>query len=291
MRKLTLIMLIAKSQEGASSALQRAKTLDQEGSIELVDYALFRQDQEGHITARKMDDEFSEKVVAADVSIPGAVAGALIGGPAATAAGAAAGALIGLGSLRLVEKLVARERLRGFPIRLEQNSSALAVVTEQRYADQLEAELKKLGQTAHRRVESDEVNEEVHHYEQRLRQVKQHLENLRVQSALGKAELRDRLEDRIDKAEHAIAHFKAHIQNKKHQDQQSWKDIWQGFKETWKELADAFEQTIREHNQSVPRNASGLSGTAIREKGTLGDSKATPDGPEPPNAEEARWGR
>ena len=64
MDDLSLIVLTTNSKDGAAKALDVAKRLDREGWIELMDYILIRKDEKGHVTAREMDDEFSEKAAA-----------------------------------------------------------------------------------------------------------------------------------------------------------------------------------------------------------------------------------
>ena len=60
MGDLSLIVLTTNSKDGAVQALDAAKRLDRDGWIELMDYVLFKKDEKGHVTAREMDDEFSD---------------------------------------------------------------------------------------------------------------------------------------------------------------------------------------------------------------------------------------
>ncbi|HTQ96512.1 MAG TPA: DUF1269 domain-containing protein [Candidatus Acidoferrum sp.] len=160
MGDLSLIVLTTNSKDGAVQALDAAKKLDRDGWIELMDYALFKKDEKGHVTAREMDDEFSEKVAAAIAGAAGGVFGTAFG-PAGTAAGVASGALVGAGSMRLVERLVRDKSLEGFPDGLGVDSSVLAVVVEERYAERLEEELQKLGRTARKELKRAEREAEL----------------------------------------------------------------------------------------------------------------------------------
>jgi len=128
MGDLSLIVLTTDSKDGALQALDVAKRLDREGWIELMDYVLLRKDEKGHVTAREMDDELSEKVAAATVGVAGGVIGAALGGPVGAAAGVASGALVGAGSIRLMERLVQDTAPEGLPQGLGVDSSVLAVV-------------------------------------------------------------------------------------------------------------------------------------------------------------------
>ena len=166
MGDLSLIVLTTNSKDGAAQALDAAKRLDRDGWIELMDYALFKKDEKGHVTAREMDDEFSEKVAAAIAGAAGGVFGAAFG-PAGAATGVASGALVGAGSMRLVEKFVRDKSLEGFPDSLGVNSSMLAVVVEERYAERLDEELQKLGRTARKELERAEREAEFEAYLQR----------------------------------------------------------------------------------------------------------------------------
>ncbi len=166
MGDLSLIVLTTNSKDGAVQALDVAKRLDRDGWIELMDYALFKKDEKGHVTAREMDDEFSEKVAAAIAGASGGVFGAAFG-PAGAATGVASGALVGAGSMRLVEKFVRDKSLEGFPDSLGVNSSMLAVVVEERYAERLDEELQKLGRTARKELERAEREAEFEAYLQR----------------------------------------------------------------------------------------------------------------------------
>src|SRR5271166_2356653 len=113
MGDLSMIVLTSKTKDGAAQALDAAKKLDHDGWIELMDYVVFKKDEKGQVTARDMDDEFSEKVAAAIAGTAGAVIGSAFG-PAGTAAGVASGAVVGAGSMRLVERLVRDKSLDGF---------------------------------------------------------------------------------------------------------------------------------------------------------------------------------
>ena len=403
MGDLSLIVLTTDSKDGAAKALDVAKGLDREGWIELTDYVLLTKDQKGHGTKREMNDEFSEKVAAATVGVAGGIIGAAVGGPAGAAAGAASGALVGKGSIRLMEKLVQDTELKGFPQGLQPDSSVLAVVVEERYAERLDEELQKLGRTARRELKRDEreaefdayverskrklqsIQDDVHaqmakaeaateaekakiaadvaarraelaatrekledhiqainsglksdirelnfrlelagiaarsgiatsidhlhrhlnHYndeletlvedqiemlkretaelktragkasgetkaaienhlltveldlrkeraklrdsfEERLLQMKQWFENLRVRSVLAQAEVRDKLQASIKAAQHSLAELKAHVRMQKSEDERAWKDVRQGFNKAWRDLESAFDQANRE---------------------------------------------
>jgi uncharacterized membrane protein len=167
MSDLNLIVLTTNSKDGAVQALDVAKKLDREGWIELMDYIVLAKDGKGHGTKREMKDEFSEKAAAATVGVAGGVIGASVGGPAGAAAGVAAGALAGAGSVRLMEKIVTDTELKGFPQGLEPDSSVLAVVVEERYAERLDEELQKLGRTARRELKRAEREAEFDSYMQR----------------------------------------------------------------------------------------------------------------------------
>ena len=69
--------------------------------------------------------------------------------------------------MRLVERLVRDKSLDGFPDSLEANNSMLAVVVEERYAERLDEELKKLGRTARKELKRAEREAEFDAYVQR----------------------------------------------------------------------------------------------------------------------------
>ena len=216
MDDLSLIVLTANSKEGAGEALDAAKKLDRDGWIELMDYILLRKDKKGHVTARAMAEEFSEKAAAATVGVAAGVIGAAVGGPAGAAAGLAGGALAGAGSMRLMEMVIQDT----FPQNLEADSSVLALVVEERYAERLDEELQKLGRTARRELKRAEREAEVDAYMQRskdkIRSIQDdiHAQLAKAQAATGaektkieanvaakRAELeatREKLEDHIE---------------------------------------------------------------------------------------------
>ena len=167
MGDLNLIVLTTDSKDGAAKALDVAKGLDRDGWIELTDYVVLSKDEKGHGSKREMDDEFSEKAAAATVGVVGGVIGAAVSGPVGAAAGVAAGALAGAGSIRLMERVVDDTELKGFPQGLEPDSSVLAVVVEERYAERLDEELQKLGRTARRELKRDEREAEFDAYVER----------------------------------------------------------------------------------------------------------------------------
>ena len=167
MGDLSLIVLNANSKDGAAQALDVAKKLDHDGWIELMDYALVAKDEKGHVTAREMGDERSEKFVAATAGITGGILGAAFGGPAGAAAGVAAGALAGAGSMRLAERLSPDKSSEVFPGNLGVNNSVLAVIVEERCAERLDEELRKFGRTARRGLKRAERDAEFDAYLQR----------------------------------------------------------------------------------------------------------------------------
>lgn len=167
MGELSLIVLTANSKDGAAKALEAAKELDRDGWIELMDYGFIRKDKQGHITTREMAEDQVEKATAASVGIAAGVVGGAFGGPPGAAAGATAGALVGVGSVRVMEMLVggtiSAEALQG----LDADSSAVAVIVEDRYAERLDEEFKKFGRTVQRELKRSERDAEFEAYLQR----------------------------------------------------------------------------------------------------------------------------
>jgi uncharacterized membrane protein len=187
MGDLSLIVLTADSKDGAAQALEVAKELDRDGWIELLDYTIARKDEKGHLTIREMDDEVSEKVAAAAVGVSGGVVGAVLGGPAGAAAGVAAGAVVGAGSTRLVHRFVQDSSLWEFPQSLGVDSSLLAVVVEDCYAERLDEEFKKLGRTVQRELKRAERDAEFDAYLERSKGKIRSLENA-ISAQLAKAQ-------------------------------------------------------------------------------------------------------
>ena len=403
MGDLSLIVLNTNSKDGAAQALDVVKRLDRDGWVELMDYLLLSKDQKGHLTAREMDDELSEKVAAATAGVAGGIVGAALGGPVGAAAGVASGALVGAGSIRLMERLVQDTAPEGITQGLAVDNSVLAVVVEERYAERLDEELQKLGRTTRRELKRaereaefdayvqrskrkiqsiqddiqaqlakaqaataaekakiaadvaakraelearrekledhiqamnssvkseirelnfrlelagltarsgiatsiDNLHRQLNHYndeletliedqietlkhetaelktkaskassetkaaienhllavelnlrkervklqdsfEERLLEMKQWFENLRVRSTLARAEVRDKLQASIKAAQHSLAELRAHVRMRKREDERAWKDIQQGFNKAWRDLENAFDQANRE---------------------------------------------
>lgn len=187
MDDLSLIVLTTDSKDGAKEALDVAKKLDRDGWIELMDYVVLRKDEKGHVTARGMDDDLSEKVAAATVGIAGGVIGAALGGPVGAAAGVASGALVGAGSIRLMERLVQDTAPEGLTQGLGSDRSVLAVVVEEHYAERLDEELQKLGRTARRELKRAECEAEFDAYVQRSKRKIQSIQD-DIQAQLAKAQ-------------------------------------------------------------------------------------------------------
>ncbi len=187
MGDLSLIVLNANSKDGAAQALEVAKRLDHDGWIELMDYALVTKDEKGHVTAREMGDERSEKFVAATAGVTGGILGAAFGGPPGAAAGAAAGALAGAGSMRLAERLSPDKDLEVFPENLGVGSSVLAVIVEERYAERLDEEIQKFGRTARRELKRAERDAE---FDASLQRSKDKIRSIQndIQAQLAKAQ-------------------------------------------------------------------------------------------------------
>jgi uncharacterized membrane protein len=403
MDDLSLIVLTADSKDGAKEALEVAKKLDRDGWIELMDYVLLRKDEKGRVTAREMDGDLSEKVAAAAVGVASGVIGAALGGPVGAAAGVASGALVGAGSIRLMERLVQDTAPEGLTQGLGDDTSVLAVVVEEHYAERLDEEFQKLGRTARRELKRaereaefdayvqrskrkiqsiqddiqaqlakaqaatgaektkmatdlatkraelearrekledhikemnsglradiremnfrlelagltarsgiatgiDNLHRQLNHYsdelenlveeqidtlkneaselkakatkasgetkaaienhllavelnlrkeraklqdsfEERLLEMKQWFDDLRVQSVLAQADMRDKVQASMKTAQHAYAELKAYVRMRNREDERAWKDIRDGFNKTWKDLEEAFDKANRE---------------------------------------------
>jgi uncharacterized membrane protein len=167
MGDLSLVVFNASSKDGAAKALDIAKGLDRDGWIELIDYTLASKNENGRLSVREMAGETSERVAAVAVGAAGTLIGAAAAGPVGAAAGAAVGALTGLGSERLMERVVQDTSVGGLPKELQADSSMLAVVVEERYAERLEEEFQKLGQTARGELKRAERDAEIEAYLQR----------------------------------------------------------------------------------------------------------------------------
>jgi len=170
-------------------------------AIELLDYTIARKDEKGHLTIREMDDEVSEKVAAAAVGVSGGVVGAVLGGPAGAAAGVAAGAVVGAGSTRLVHRFVQDSSLGEFPQSLGVDSSLLAVVVEDRYAERLDEEFQKLGRTVQRELKRAERDAEFEAYLQRskdkIRSIQDHIQAQLEKAKTATAAEKSKIEDDI----------------------------------------------------------------------------------------------
>jgi uncharacterized membrane protein len=226
MSELSLVVLTANSKDGAAQALVDVKGLDRDGWIELIDYSLASKDEKGRVTVREMDDERWEKVAAVGVGASVGVVSGALGGPMGALAGATAGALAGVGSTKLMEKIVQDTSPKGFPESLESDSSALAVIVEERYAERLDEELQKLGETTRRELKRAERDAEVDAYLRRskdkIRSIQDdlHAQGAKIQAASDaekakiaadvaakRAELesrREKLEDQIQAASDAL---------------------------------------------------------------------------------------
>jgi uncharacterized membrane protein len=161
----TLILLTGDSKDAAPKALQVAKKLDRDGWIELIDYAVIRKGKKGQVATQKMGNDLAEKVAAASVGVAGGIIGGGVGGPIGAAAGIAVGAGVGAGLVQHVETfwpdtVFPEEFLQG----LDADSSALAVVVQDRYAERLEEEFEKLGRTVQRELNRAEREAEFETY-------------------------------------------------------------------------------------------------------------------------------
>jgi len=195
MGDLILMTLTANSKDVAAQALDVAKRLDRDGWIELMDYALLKRDETGHVTLREMSDESSEKVAAAVAGAAGGVLGTVFG-LAGTATGIASGALLGAGSMRLAERLVPDQSLERIPDGLGADSSMLALVVEERHAERLDEALQKLGRTVRQNLTRAEQEAEFDAYlqqsKEKMRSIQDDIpgKSARAQSATGTEKLK-----------------------------------------------------------------------------------------------------
>lgn len=83
-------------------------------------------------------------------------------------------------------------------------------------------------------------------FEERLLQMKQWFESLRVQTALVQANTREKVEATINAAQHSFAELKARVRTRNREDERAWKDIREGFNKAAQELEAAFDKARRE---------------------------------------------
>jgi uncharacterized membrane protein len=180
---LALLVLTSKFKDGASIGLDVAKNLDREGWVEVMDSTLAEKDEKGRVTVRRSADEMLENVAVAAVGIRGGVVGSALGGPGCAAEEAASGALIGVGRVGHVDSAEHEQLLASaIPASLLQNSSALALLIEERYAERLEEKFEKVGRTAVRLLTRAECDGELHAYlhrsQHRIRRLQQDINAL-----------------------------------------------------------------------------------------------------------------
>ena len=83
-------------------------------------------------------------------------------------------------------------------------------------------------------------------FEERLLQLKQWFESLRVQSSLLQANIRDKVQATINAAQHSVAELKAQVRMRKREDERAWEYIRAGFNKAAKDLEVAFDQAKQE---------------------------------------------
>jgi uncharacterized membrane protein/ElaB/YqjD/DUF883 family membrane-anchored ribosome-binding protein len=160
---LALLVLTTNFKDGASIGLEMTRKLDHEGWIEVMDFTLVEKDEKGRVSIRRSDDEILEKVSAAAVGISGGGMAGALGASAGDAAAASAGASIGVAEQ--MESVEHEQLLQSaIPANLPQNSSALAVLIEERYAERLEEKFETIGRTVIRSLNRAECDAELHAY-------------------------------------------------------------------------------------------------------------------------------
>lgn len=173
MGDLSLIIVTCNWNDGAAQALDASKKFERDGRLEIMDYLLLSKDEKGRVTAREMSNERSEKRAAAACGAPrDAMAGSSHRVAVATAV---LPALAGTAPIQLMEELIRDRSLE--PDGLENSSSVLAVIVEERYAEQLGEELQKLGRTTRRNLNREECEFEYDAYLQRTRDKLRSIEN------------------------------------------------------------------------------------------------------------------
>jgi uncharacterized membrane protein len=83
-------------------------------------------------------------------------------------------------------------------------------------------------------------------FDERLLQLKHWFDDLRVQSSLLQANMREKLESAINSAQHSVASSKARVRTRKHENERAWADIRAGFNKAAKDLEAAFDQAKHE---------------------------------------------
>ncbi len=132
---LELIISVFDTADGAKDALHDVKQATKDGAFKIKDAAVIVKNAKGHV---HMDD--NEDVSAGEGALFGAVTGALIGllgGPAGAVVGAVAGATTGGVTAALVDMGFDDDQLEELKTSLPNNSSALVVLIEHTWVENL----------------------------------------------------------------------------------------------------------------------------------------------------------
>jgi hypothetical protein len=152
------------------------------------------------------------------MGVAGGVAGGAFGGPLGAAAGVAVGAGVGAGLVQLSESywpdIVPKEVLDG----LDANSSALALIVQDRYAERLDEELRKLGRTIQRELKRDERDAEFDAYVERSKNKIRSIED-DIKARLAKAQTATAAEKSKIEADVAVKRAELEAQREKLEDQ------------------------------------------------------------------------
>lgn len=156
---LELLVASFDGENKAADVLKKLKTLNRKQEIHLVNAAVLAKNARGKFRMYETED-----VNTAQGAVFGAITGGLLGllgGPAGVVMGAAAGAAVGGVAASQLDMGFENDTLAAFESSLLDDSSALIVLVEHRWADQLDQALQTFSDDLFRHALNEETSQTI----------------------------------------------------------------------------------------------------------------------------------
>ena len=157
-QNIELVVRLFDDMNTAGQALQVLDDADSQGLVDIYNAAVLTKDGDGQVKIGQRRDRDIRRTALFGVLL-GALVGVVAGGPVGLAAGAAVGGAVGGGGAALIEVGFPKEFLQDVQARMTPGTSALVILIDQAWLDNLEMNLSQFGGEVLRQALTDSMVE------------------------------------------------------------------------------------------------------------------------------------
>ena len=251
-----LVVTLFEGEDTASTAYEALRRLQQDGGIEILDAATLVKHADGTSEIKDTQDVDTRHGAYFGV-ISGALIG-LVGGPAGALIGSVAGAATGAASASVIDFGFPKEDLQSLDDMLDPDTSALMVLAELTWLDQLDAALASFaGQSTRRSLHGDHAGQ----IAAAADTIKQELAELRFEDEQGWAALLAQFDADLSRMDAQLAQESALLRAELNVETQAESEL--------AALRDRRDARRQELNQKIQARIDGLNATIARQRAAL----------------------